>query len=581
MLSWSRAVNQAIPQRLARQNSNTVMVRKVFNMMYQEVRGLHRAAYVLAIFAFGSQLLALLRDRLLAHEFGADFTLDIYYAAFRVPDLLFVLFASTLSVYVLIPFVTRASEISGDEAPRRLLSQVFSLFIFFYLMIAAAAFLAAPYLLPLLFPGIADQELLVNVTRILLLQPFFLGLSSLFGVVTQLSHRFILYALSPLIYNLGIIFGILFFYPIFGLSGLVLGVVLGAFGHMAIQWPFVRGSQFNFSFTTLFHWPIIHQILALSVPRALTLSLNQMVLLVLASFASLMTVGSVSVFQFAHNLQSVPLSIIGVSYSVAAFPMLAELYAKGKLDQFAVHIITALRHVIFWSVPAIALIIVLRAQIVRVVLGSGAFDWADTRLTAAVLALLSLALLAQAVNLLIVRAFYAGGKTRVPFYITLFGSLLAVIASYGFFAIYQAHSEIHSFISAFMRLDNVLGSEVLSIAFGYALAMIVQSGLLLIALRLTFQLPLFWIWRSLAQAMCAAIVGGVSAYGALNFLVGGIDQETFIGIFLQGTLSGAIGVVGIVVTYAYFRSRELQEVYSSFQRRLLKTDAVAPQEEIL
>lgn len=557
------------------------MVRRVFSIMYQEVKGLHRAAYVLAIFALGSQLLALLRDRLLAHEFGADATLDIYYAAFRIPDLLFVLFASTLSVYVLIPFVTRATEQFGTESARHLLSQIFSLFLILYTAVAVAAFFAAPYILPFLFPGITNQELLLNVSRILLLQPFFLGLSSLLGVVTQLSHRFVLYAVSPLIYNLGIIVGILFLYPIFGLSGLVFGVVLGAFGHMAIQWPFVNGNHLNFWFTLNFDWTEIKQVLSLSIPRALTLSLNQIVLLVLVSFASLMAVGSVSVFQFAYNLQSVPLAIIGVSYSVAAFPMLAELYARGDREQFAVHIITALRHVIFWSIPAIALIIVLRAQIVRVVLGSGAFDWADTRLTAAVLALLSLSLLAQALNLLAIRAFYAGGKTRVPFYVTLVGSLFAVLSAYGFYAIYQAHSEIHAFVSAFMRLENVIGSEVLSIAFGYSLAVVAEALFLVAALRIYFRLPLWWLWRSLVQAFCAAIIGGVAAYGTLNFIVGGIDQETFIGIFIQGAIAGVVGIVGVTLTYTFFRSRELHEVFTSFQRRLLKTDVVAPQEEII
>jgi len=358
-------------------------------------------------------------------------------------------------------------------------------------------------------------------------------------------------------------------------------VVIGAFGHMAIQLPLVEGSALRIRFTVDIDWSNIRSVLMLSVPRALTLSLNQIVLLVLVSFASLMAVGSVSVFQFAYNLQSVPLSIIGVSYSVAAFPMLAELYAKNKHQEFTIHIVTALRHIIFWSVPAIALIVVLRAQIVRVVLGSGAFDWADTRLTAAVLALLSLALLAQAVNLVVVRAFYAGGYTRIPFYITLFGSAMAIFSAYGFYVVYQAHDEIHAIVSAFMRLDNVTGSEVLAIAFGYALAVIVQAVAFTIALGRVFKISLRFMWRALTYAFCAAAVGGISAYGALNFIVDGIDQETFIGILIQGVLSGTIGIAGIVLTYAFFRSQELREVLASFQKKLLKTNVIAPQEEIL
>lgn len=552
------------------------MVRRVFALMYQEVRGLHQAAYVLALFAVGSQLLAMLRDRLLAHQFGAGAELDIYYAAFRLPDLLFVLFASTLSVYVLIPFVSRA----GKEGSL-LLSQVFTLFLLSYSVFGAIAFFLAPYFVPKLFPGIADTQSLIVLSQILLLQPFLLGISSLFGVVTQLGHRFVLYAISPLTYNLGIILGILLLYPMFGLLGLGLGVVLGAFLHLLVQWPFVRKSELSIGLVTSFNWSEIRQILTLSVPRALTLSMQQLVLLFLVVLASAMTVGSVAIFQFAHNLQSVPLAIIGVSYSVAAFPLLAELYGKQMRTEFSLHITTSLRHIIFWSVPAIALIIVLRAQIVRVVLGSGAFDWADTRLTAAVLAILVISLLAQAVNLVVIRAFYAGGKTLIPFVVTFLGSLLAIASAYGFLTFYLSEINIHAVVSAFMRLEGVAGSEVLAIAFGYTIAIVLQSFILLLVLSRSFSIPLGWMGRSMIHAFCAATVGGLFAYITLNFLVEGVDQARLVGILIQGVLAGCAGIFGTIITYAWFKSPELHEVYTSFQKKLLKTDVVAPQEEII
>ena len=102
------------------------MVKKMFQIVYKEVRGLHQAAYVLGVFAFGSQLLALVRDRLLAHQFGAGYELDLYYAAFRIPDLLYVLFASTLSVYVLIPFVASSIHEGDATEARKLLSRICS-----------------------------------------------------------------------------------------------------------------------------------------------------------------------------------------------------------------------------------------------------------------------------------------------------------------------------------------------------------------------------------------------------------------------------------------------------------------------
>lgn len=556
------------------------MVRRMLDIVYKEVRGLHQAAYVLALFAVGSQLLALVRDRLLAHQFGAGVDLDIYYTAFRIPDLLFVLFASTLSVYVLIPFVSKASD-KEKGAGDNLLSQVFTLFLVIYSATAVALYFAMPYLSPIIFPGITDQETLISLSRLLLLQPFLLGVSSLFGVVTQLGHRFVLYAISPLVYNLGIIVGIVVFYPLIGLPGLGVGVVIGALAHLVVQWPFVRDSGFNIRMTVSFDRAKLNELFSLSLPRAMTLSMQQLVMLVLLGIASAMAAGSVSVFQFAHNLYSVPLAVIGVSYSVAAFPVMSELWSRGQRDEFNLHIVTALRHIIFWAVPATALIIVLRAQLVRVVLGSGQFDWGDTRLTAAVLALLALSLLAQAINLVAIRAFYAGGRTAIPFLVTFVGSVLALIFAYSFYIIYAGHDGIATNVSYFMRLEGVAGSEVLSLAFGYALAVLLQSVMLIGLLAFTFRVSLLSVGRSFIHAFGAAVVGGLFAYVALNFIVEGIDQERLMGIFIQGLLSGVAGIFGAAMTYSWFNNPELQEVMGSFQKKLLKTDVVAPQEDVL
>ena len=185
------------------------MIRRVFQAVYQEIRGLHQAAYVLALFAFLSQVLALIRDRLLASSFGAGVELDIYYTAFRIPDLLFVLFASMLSVYVLIPFVAQRLSNNALQSARNLMSQMFSIFLVVYVILAFVISIFAPKLVTIFFPGFisGDHAQLVLLLRILLIQPLLLGISSLFGVVTQLGQRFMLYALSPLLYNVGIMIG--------------------------------------------------------------------------------------------------------------------------------------------------------------------------------------------------------------------------------------------------------------------------------------------------------------------------------------------------------------------------------------
>jgi putative peptidoglycan lipid II flippase len=558
------------------------MVKRVLNLMYSEIRGLHQAAYILALFAFGSQMLALVRDRLFAHTFGAGNELDMYYAAFRIPDLLFVLFVSVLSVYVLLPFVTKAKEEHGTPAGARVLSQMFSLFLIVYAVIALVLFFLAPTLVPLFFPGLtAETDTLVLLIRILLLQPFLLGISSLFGVVTQLSHRFILYAISPLIYNIGIIVGITLLYPVFGLPGLVIGVVLGALGHMFVQLPLVTQSEYAFSIVKSFDVTLLKSVFLVAIPRALTLSIHQLVLLVFVGVATIMAAGSVSVFQFAFNLQSVPLAIIGMSYSVAAFPVLADLFAKKDQISFNTHLLTALRHIIFWSFPIIALVIVLRAQIVRVVLGSGAFNWDDTRLTAAVLSLFIIALTAQSILLLLVRAFYAGGKTRTPLLVALLGAVVSICTAYSGLQAFNVYPVVRDTLASLLRLEGVVGIEVLVLALAFVVGVVIEMCILLFMAIREFGL----VWKVLLaqclEATLAAFVGALSSYTALVFLVDGVNQETFIGIMLQGGIAGVMGVLGVIVTYYILGSKELSEIYRSYHSKIFKTDVIAPQQDTL
>jgi len=558
------------------------MVKSVLRVVYLEVKGLHQAAYVLGLFAFSSQLLALLRDRLLAHQFGASAELDIYYAAFRIPDLLYVLFASTLSVYVLIPFVAERIKGTSTEKAQQLLSQVASLFLVSYSVLAAIIWYFAPSIVPFIAPGLVDSsDQIVLLLRILLLQPLLLGISSLFGVVTQIGHRFVLYALSPLVYNLGIIFGIGVLYPMVGLAGLTYGVVLGALGHMLLQWPLVRSSDLSFGLTTTFSWSTMWEVCKVSIPRATTLALHQVVLLALVAIASVMTVGSVAVFQFAYNLQSVPLAIIGASYSIAAFPLLADLFVKQKFDRFRSHILIALRHIIFWSVPVVVLVIVLRAQLVRVVLGSGAFDWNDTRLTAAVLAVLCISLVAQAVNLLIIRAFYAGGHTRGPLVVATIAAIATISSTYGLYVTGAMNAPIFQYVLEVLRVDDVMGGEVLLIALTYSAFTLLQAAWLLLWAARTYQLPLSWLPLHVGRSVAAALCGGFCAYATINFVALGINPQSLVGILIQGFFGLLFGVGGVIAAYYLVRSPELHEIAHSFKTKILKTDVLVSQDDVL
>ncbi len=260
--------------------------------MHFEVRGLHQAAYLLALFALLSQLLALVRDRLLASTFGASHTLDVYYAAFRVPDLLFATVASLLSLYALLPVLSRLEQ--QGRGSSALLSKILLSFFWVISIIAAVLFIYAPQLSMLVAPGIANDSL-VMLMRILLLQPILLGASNILASLTQLRHRFVLYAISPVLYNLGIIFGIIELYPRLGRVGLAWGVVIGAVLHVLVQIPFFSSEKSTpVSFREMSGY--VREILHLSVPRTLALSMGQVSLLALTAMASFFAPGSIAVF---------------------------------------------------------------------------------------------------------------------------------------------------------------------------------------------------------------------------------------------------------------------------------------------
>lgn len=559
------------------------MMRETLRFLASPVRGLQAAVYVLAASALLSSILALLRDRLFAHAFGAGIELDLYYAAFRIPDLLFVLVGSLVSVYVLIPELSRRDLRTQKEY----LDSIVVGFSALVIILSGVAFFLAPALLAWLFPqfeqgGVLHQ--LVSLTRIILLQPLLLGFSNILAAITQLKERYVLYAVSPLLYNLGIIGGLVFFYPAFGLYGLAWGVVLGALLHMGIQVPAVLRDGFFRSIPRLHDTHSVVMTAAISAPRSLALSMQQVTMLGLVALAATLSVGSVAVFTFALNLVSVPLSVIGASYSVAAFPTLASALSEGRAREFIEYVAMAARYIIFWSLPVIGLIIVLRAHVVRTVLGSGSFDWTDTRLTAAVFALLALSLTAQALSLLLTRAYYAAGRTFVPFAIAATSSFLTLgLAIY--FVSALSDSTIIRFFENLFRLDDVAGSAIVALPIAYSLVSIFAA--LALAVHFEWRYSGFFarIGATLLHACIAAIFAALGAYAVL-VLVGPLDlSSTLLTVFVRGLAGGIAGVAAAALAYALFKNREYEETVSAIHGRiwrvpLPKTQPIASAEEI-
>jgi putative peptidoglycan lipid II flippase len=351
---------------------------RIFSKEYQNV---NQAALLLGLFAFMSQILGLFRDRFIAHFIGPSTTLDTYYAAFRVPDLIFISIASLASVTVIIPFLS--AKMKGDTVTKeaeKYLSDIFSTFFALIFSVSCLAFFLMPHLVFFIAPGFTPvlQEKVVEISRVMLLSPILMGLSNLFGTITQLFRKFFIYSLSPVLYNFGIIVGVLFLYPVFGIRGMAFGVVLGALMHFGIQALASKSCGFTPRFSFNIDFTDIKKVALISLPRTLGLAFNNIALICIISLASYLKEGSISIFNFSFNLQSVPLNIIGISYAVAAFPTLTKFINMGQIEEFRNHLKSSARSIIFWSLPATFLFIVLRAQITRVILGSPTFPWAIT-----------------------------------------------------------------------------------------------------------------------------------------------------------------------------------------------------------
>ena len=548
---------------------------KIKNILQSQIKGLHQAAYLLALFAILSQVFALLRDRLLAATFGAGTQLDIYYAAFRLPDLMFVLLITFFSVSVLVPLIVE--RLDNKKELERYFNSVFSFVFIISIFVFIFAWYLTPYFLKLIVPEIYNQnaDVIVAMTRIMLFQPILLSLSGFFGSFAQAQRKFLLYALSPVMYNIGIILGVIILYPVYGLIGLGLGVVLGAFFHLGILAPFIL-KTYTPKFSKIY-FSDIKKIITHSIPRTFSLLSNQIMLVVVTFFAGLLAAGSIAIFNLAYNLQSVPLAIIGVSYSLAAFPSLALFFKENKIDQFYEMLSRAIRHVFFWSVPVVVLFIVLRAQIVRVILGSGNFDWTETILVAGALALFTLSLIAQSASQVLIRAFYAMEKTVYPFICSIISFVVTILFMFLLFVPGIGESTFIVYIESFLNIQSKVPSLVLLLPLAFSIGQWIQFVLLVLGIGNLKKIFSKQFFVSISQSAIGALVIALVTYMGLQFFSGIFDLNTFIGIASQGFISGVAGIISGALFLIIIGNHEVKTILHTRFKRIKKQPVIQPE----
>ena len=528
------------------------MIKKIFS---RKIDSITIAATLVAFSSLLSRLLGILRDRILAGEFGAGNILDVYYAAFRVPDLIFnlivlgALSAGFIPVFTCLikDFKCERTDGSPNQKAWDLANNILNTLMIFLIFISGLGILFSPFLMKLVAPGFSPekQQLTAELTRIMFLSPIFLGLSSILGGILQSFKRFLVYSLAPIMYNIGIIIGALYFVPFWGVHGLAWGVALGAFLHMFVQLPLVFSLGFKYRPIINLRDPNMRKIGRMMVPRTMTLGVSQLNLLVITILASGLAGGSLAVFNFANNLQAFPVGIFGISFAIAAFPTMSRVaHSKKKL---IANFSATFRKILFFVVPATVLLITLRAQIIRVILGTGRFDWQDTILTMDTLGFFAIGLFAQATIPLLIRVFYARHDSKTPFFIGLVAAICNLV--FGWY---------------FSRMLGVQG-----LALGFSIAQIVNFVLLWLALHVYLgEIQERKILISVAKFSFAAIACGLMVQIMKLAVWPLIDMTKLWGVFTQGAAAGLSGIIIYIIVCFALRTEELFDIWSSFSKRL-------------
>jgi putative peptidoglycan lipid II flippase len=417
------------------------------------------------------------------------------------------------------------------------------------LLLCGLGFIFSDPLTRLIAPGFSREasQQCAGLVRIMFLSPIFLSLSGIFSGILQSFRRFFLYSLAPILYNIGIIIGALFLVPSFGIKGLAYGVVLGSFLHMLIQLPGVLSLGYRFKFLLDFGDKGLKKILIMMVPRTLTLVITQLNFIVTTVIATSLSAGSLSVFNFANNLQSFPIGIFGVSFAVAAFPILSA--AAFRPDKLVKHFSDAFRQILFFIIPSTVLLLILRAQLTRLAFGSGSFDWEDTVSTFETLGFFSISLFAQATIPLLIRIFYARHDSRTPFFIGLISVAANVLLA--------------------LNLSSRLGVQGLALAF--SLSSVLNFVLLWLALHRTLGfMDESKILLSTIKFSLAALAGGFVAQAVKTSVGGFVGTSGFFDLAIQLLSSASLGMlVYFLICYA-LRSEEMMGFCASIKSRLIK-----------
>ncbi len=517
-----------------------VNFKKIFNHKSETIFG--AAMLIGGIMLFGS-FLGFLRNALLASRFGASANLDIYYASFRLPDMIYNIFIMGAISAAFIPIFSEYWAKNKKEAWQFSNAIILIIGSFVGTLALLVAIFTRPLLSRLLVGfGPEQLEMAVVLTRIMMIQPILMGISSVTASILKIFKLFLASALAPLVYNLGIIIGILFFVPSMGLKGLAWGVVLGAILHILVQIPALFGTGYKFTFKFSIFRELkegFKKVLLMMIPRSLGIIAYQVFLLGITAIASMLKEGSIAIFNFANEVQNLPQTVFALSFAIAAFPSLSKLNAEKKRDDFIKISFDTLLQIFFFLIPIAVWFFIFREPIIRFLYGYGKFDWTSTVKTIQIFSILSFGMIFQGVNAFLLRVFFAKGDALRPF--------IASVVSYslGFLLCY--------------KLGILLG--VTGLASAVAITYLFYFLILFLLLKPEFSSSLLRkFYYSLGKITCVSLLSGLVAYLSFTLLKGIFPIDKVVNLVIDAGISFIISFVVFVVLCNWFKIKEINEL---------------------
>jgi putative peptidoglycan lipid II flippase len=394
-------------------------------------RFLPQGALVLSVLTFGSYGMGLVRDRIFARTYGADVALDAYNAAFVLPELLFDVFIAAGLAAPFVPIFMKlvAEEVQAAEA---FAQTILTLAVVVMGAAAAVLLLIAPLTIDAIAPGFSSPEqrgLYTDLFRVMCVTPLIFASSIVLGEVLVAKRRFVYYGLAPLLYNGGIVLGTLLLHDRIGIFGAAVGAVVGALLHLGIRLVGISRTDVRLRPRLDLRMVAVREFLRLMIPRMAGAPIEPLTFQFFTRVASTFAAGSVSAVSFARNFQSVPVSLIGVAFSLAAFPALSLAAGRGDRDGFLRVLRTNLLTIGLITAFAAIALFVLSTFVIELFLGGGAFDADDVRRTGTLLAVFAFSVPIESLTYPMARAIYATRNTILPVTASLAGLAVTILST--------------------------------------------------------------------------------------------------------------------------------------------------------